>query len=193
MSPITTTVPRTETKSSIHQSTSVGYRVYQPLNPHLIFHFDIIRNTKTLHFEIKLSQAPSLDRKYTKTMRGYTGIMSSTDCSCDLNGNGEKVHIQAKHCLWEPKNTGEAKAEPLWHLRVTVLKDQEARADAPGRRFVRQLLFIMCLSAFKLLILVAAIQIKASSHPCHQSTGGSFRRRFRHAEVWRRNARCYGG
>lgn len=60
--------------------------------------------------------------------------MGSNDCSCDFNGNGEKVHIEDKHCLWQPKNT-HLKEEPLWHLRVLVLKDQEARADAPGRKF----------------------------------------------------------
>jgi len=69
-------------------------------------------------------------------MRGYFGIM--TDCSCAVNGNGEKIHIEEKHCLWQPPTTEEPKPAPLWHLRVQVLKDQEVRGDAPG-----------CIFAFK--------------------------------------------
>jgi hypothetical protein len=68
-------------------------------------------------------------------MRGYYGIMSSSDSSTvDLHGNGEEVHLENKHCLWTPKNTGECK-EPLWHLRVQVLKDQEGRGDCPSKKF----------------------------------------------------------
>ncbi len=69
-------------------------------------------------------------------MRGYIEIMSEN--SCDINGNGERVKIEnaAKRLLWQPQNDGIPKAEPLWHLRVSVLKDQEGRGDAPSRRFV---------------------------------------------------------
>lgn len=139
---MSTTKATTNTAPYIQQTRALDYRsinytIQPPLNPHLILHFDIVRNTQTLHFQIKTSQPPSLDRKFARTMRGYSGIMSSSDCSCDFNGNGEKVHIPTKHSLWEPKNT-EPKQEPLWHLRVQVLKDQEGRADAPGRRFVSQ-------------------------------------------------------
>jgi hypothetical protein len=58
--------------------------------------------------------------------------------SCELNGNGEKVKLEnaAKHLLWQPRNDGIPKQEPLWHLQVSVLKDQEGRGDAPSRRFV---------------------------------------------------------
>jgi hypothetical protein len=57
--------------------------------------------------------------------------------SCELNGNGEKVKLEnaAKHLLWQPRNDGTPKQEPLWHLQVSVLKDQEGRGDAPSRRF----------------------------------------------------------
>jgi hypothetical protein len=75
-------------------------------------------------------------------MRGYFGIMS--DCSCAVNGNGEKIHIEKKHCLWQPPKTEEPKSAPLWHMRVQVLKDQEVRGDAPGRIFVR-LFFNFCI------------------------------------------------
>jgi hypothetical protein len=68
-------------------------------------------------------------------MRGYFGIMGSQDCSCNVNGNGEKVHFENKHCLWTPPRTDSPKEEPMWHLRVSVLKDQEAQGDAPSRRF----------------------------------------------------------
>jgi len=62
--------------------------------------------------------------------------MTLSACSsCDLHGNGEKVQLEDKHCLWQPKNTAEVKDEPLWHLRVSVLKDQEARGDCQSRRF----------------------------------------------------------
>jgi hypothetical protein len=68
-------------------------------------------------------------------MRGYFGIMAEN--SCELNGNGEKVKIEnpAEHMLWQPRNDGALKQEPLWHLRVSVLKDQEGQGDAPSRRF----------------------------------------------------------
>jgi hypothetical protein len=58
--------------------------------------------------------------------------------SCELNGNGEKVKLEnaAKYLLWQPRNDGIPKQEPLWHLQVSVLKDQEGRGDAPSRRFV---------------------------------------------------------
>ncbi len=73
----------------------------------------------------------------TVTMRGYFGIMRSSDSSAvELHGNGEKVLLENKHCLWTPRLTDESK-EPLWHLRVQVLKDHEGRGDAPGRIFVR--------------------------------------------------------
>lgn len=120
----------------LQQSKSSSERTPQhSQNPHVVLHFDIIRNIKTIHFEFSSHKAPTLDRQHKETMRGYAGIMGSSDCSCDLNGNGEKVHIQQKHCLWQPTTNGH-KEEPVWHLRVTVLKDQESRADAPGRRFV---------------------------------------------------------
>lgn len=70
-------------------------------------------------------------------MKGYSGVMTLSACStCDLHGNGEKVQIENKHCLWQPKNTGEPKEEPMYHLRVSVLKDQEVRGDCQSRRFV---------------------------------------------------------
>jgi len=71
-------------------------------------------------------------------MRGYFGIMSSSDSSSvELNGNGEKVHIESKtkHTLWQPKTEGLEVKEPMWHLRVSVLKDQEGRGDCPSRTF----------------------------------------------------------
>ena len=106
-------------------------------NPHLSLVYDIVRNTKTLHFQINISKPPSSNREFLKSMKGYCGIMSASACShCDLHGNGEKVHLENKHCLWQPKNTGETKEEPVWHLRVSVLKDQEARGDCLSRRFV---------------------------------------------------------
>lgn len=147
----------------IHQSRPLKHTSQQSQNPHIVLHFDIIRNTKTLHFEYNTSKAATLDRQYTKTMRGYTGIMGSSDCSCDLNGNGEKVHIQhiTSNCLWQPSPNGH-KEEPVWHLRVTVLKDQESRADAPGRRFVRSSFLIWKL----LLIYVLDLSVYARPHTC---------------------------
>lgn len=58
-----------------------------------------------------------------------------SECSCHRNGNGEKVHLENEKCLWTPPRTDSPKEEPLWHLRVSVLKDQEIRGDAPARRF----------------------------------------------------------
>jgi len=61
-------------------------------------------------------------------------MCSSDSSAVELHGNGEKVHLENKHCLWTPRKTDESK-EPLWHLRVQVLKDHEGRGDAPGRIF----------------------------------------------------------
>ncbi|CZT03425.1 uncharacterized protein RAG0_10180 [Rhynchosporium agropyri] len=103
-------------------------------NPHLVLTHDIVRNIKTLHFQINTLQPLSPNREYLqKSMKGYFGVMTNSPCSsCYPNGNGEQV---GKHCLWQPKNTTEPKDEPLWHLRVSVLKDQEARGDCQSRRF----------------------------------------------------------
>ncbi|TVY30139.1 hypothetical protein LHYA1_G001097 [Lachnellula hyalina] len=67
-------------------------------------------------------------------MRGYSSIMSSTDSSTTaLSGNGQKVCLENNHHLWEPKIS--TATEPLWHMRVLVLKDQEGQGDCPGRYF----------------------------------------------------------
>lgn len=108
-------------------------------NPHLILTYDLVRNTKTLHYTIKTNQpispVPSPEGDHSKSMRGYFGIMAEN--SCEVNGNGERVKIEnaAKHLLWQPRSDS-PKQEPMWHLRVSVLKDQEGRGDAPSRRFV---------------------------------------------------------
>ena len=108
----------------------------ETLNPHFILTYDLVRNTKTLHYTIKTNQLPSPEREHPTSMRGYFGIMAEN--SCEINGNGEKIKIEdvAKHLLWQPRNDGITRQEPLWHLRVSVLKDQEGRGDAPSRRFV---------------------------------------------------------
>jgi len=112
----------------------------ETLNPHSIITYDLIRNTKTLHYTIRTNQppspSPSPQKEHSSSMRGYFGIMAEN--SCEINGNGEKVTIEntAKHLLWQPRNDSIPKQEPLWHLRVSVLKNQEGRGDAPSRRFV---------------------------------------------------------
>jgi len=60
--------------------------------------------------------------------------MSSTEI---LNGNGEKVALNnTQHTLWQPKpHTGSEISEPLWYLRVSILKDHDGRGDCPSRRF----------------------------------------------------------
>jgi hypothetical protein len=65
--------------------------------------------------------------------------MSSSDSSIvELNGNGSKVEIPhtPKHTLWQPNASSTSTPEPLWHLRVSVLKDEEGMGDCPSRRFV---------------------------------------------------------
>jgi hypothetical protein len=100
----------------------------------LILTHNVVRDIKILlHFQIKPTQIPSPESELSKTMRGYFGIMSES--SCHRNGNGEKVHLENKKCLWTPPRTDSPKEEPLWHLRVSILKDQEIRGDAPPRRF----------------------------------------------------------
>jgi len=72
-------------------------------------------------------------------MRGYSGIMTTSDSSsCSLNGDGSPVHtpnLSTTPTLWEPKPGGVQTPEPLWHLRVAVLKDQEGQGDCRGRCF----------------------------------------------------------
>jgi hypothetical protein len=72
-------------------------------------------------------------------MRGYFEIMSSSESSTvELNGNGQKVDLPhtLRHTLWQPKTSGAATPEPMWHLRVAVLKDEEGMGDCPNKRFV---------------------------------------------------------
>lgn len=61
-------------------------------------------------------------------------MSTSDNNSIAINGNGEKVCLDNKHHLWEPKS-GLETGEPLWHLRVSVLKDQEGQGDCPSRYF----------------------------------------------------------
>jgi hypothetical protein len=124
------------TKSHKLHLRLLNYTPAQTQNPYVILTHDLVRNTKTLHYTIQTSQPPRPEREHSKSMRGYFGMMSEN--SCDVNGNGERVKIDnaAKHLLWQPRNEGTPKEEPLWHLRVSVLKDQEGRGDAPSRRFV---------------------------------------------------------
>jgi hypothetical protein len=126
----------TITKSSKQHLIPLKHIPLQTENPHLILTYDLVRNTETLHYTIKTNQPPSPEREHSRSMKGYFGIMS--DNSCELNGNGERIKIEnaAKHMLWTPRNEDTPKQEPLWHLRVSVLKDQEGRGDAPSRRFV---------------------------------------------------------
>ncbi|KAH7419564.1 hypothetical protein BKA64DRAFT_20603 [Cadophora sp. MPI-SDFR-AT-0126] len=116
-----------------------GYFKHKPQakeNPHLVLIHDIVRNIKTLHFIINTSEPIGSNRGYLTSMKGYLGVMTLSACSSgDLHGNGEKVQLEDKHCLWQPKNSTETTDEPLWHLRVSVLKDQEARGDCQSRRF----------------------------------------------------------
>ncbi|PQE14074.1 hypothetical protein CJF30_00006867 [Rutstroemia sp. NJR-2017a BBW] len=53
-----------------------------------------------------------------------------------LDGSGQKVDLPHAnpHHLWEQHNQLATKT-PVWHLRVTVLKDQEARGDCPPHIF----------------------------------------------------------
>jgi hypothetical protein len=126
----------TTTKSNKHHLRLLKHIPPQTQNPHYILIHDLVRNPKSLHYTIKTNQPPSPEREYSTSMRGYLGIMS--DNSCELNGNGERVKIEnaAKHMLWQPRNESSPKQEPLWHLRVSVLKDKEGRGDVPSRRFV---------------------------------------------------------
>ncbi|TVY84020.1 hypothetical protein LSUE1_G002957 [Lachnellula suecica] len=103
-------------------------------NPYIVLTHDIIRNTKTLHYTFHILQPLTPNRVHSKSMRGYFGIMNSTDDTIELNGNGARVCLENKHHLWEPK-AGFQTAEPLWHLRVSVLKDQEGQGDCPSRYF----------------------------------------------------------
>jgi hypothetical protein len=71
--------------------------------------------------------------------------MTSTDIhpTVPLHDNGSEVLFEKSdsntkvHTLWQPKPNGELRAEPLWHLRVNVLKDGDVRGDCPSRSFVR--------------------------------------------------------
>ncbi|KAF5874050.1 uncharacterized protein Bfra_004056 [Botrytis fragariae] len=67
-------------------------------------------------------------------MRGYSDIMNASDK--ELHGNGQKVDFphenMGAHTLWKQNSEG---TTPIWHLRVTVLKNSDARGDCPNRIF----------------------------------------------------------
>jgi len=136
MSSTTTVTRNTTTRSRPKHINFTSLRPIVLQNPHIILTHDIVRNTKTLHYTIRTFQPPSPNSDYSQSMRGYFGIMSTSDnSSVSLNGNGEKVCLENKHHLWQPKSVLET-GEPLWHLRVSVLKDQEGQGDCPSRYFV---------------------------------------------------------
>ncbi|PQE08375.1 hypothetical protein CJF32_00002550 [Rutstroemia sp. NJR-2017a WRK4] len=70
------------------------------------------------------------------SLRGYSDIMHSDENMVVLDGSGQKVDLPHAnpHHLWEQQNQLGTKT-PVWHLRVTVLKDQEARGDCPPHIF----------------------------------------------------------
>lgn len=68
-------------------------------------------------------------------MRGYSVIMNTSDK--ELHGNGQKVDFPHEdigaHTLWKQNSEGTI---PIWHLRVTALKNGDFRGDCPNRVFV---------------------------------------------------------
>lgn len=68
-------------------------------------------------------------------MRGYSDIMNTSDK--ELHGNGQKVDFPHEdigaHTLWKQNSEGTI---PIWHLRVTALKNGDFRGDCPNRVFV---------------------------------------------------------
>jgi hypothetical protein len=86
---------------------------------------------QTQHYLFTMS--PSL----RPSLRGYSDIMHSDENIVVLDGSGQKVDLPHAnpHHLWEQHNRLGTKT-PVWHLRVTVLKDQEARGDCPPHIFV---------------------------------------------------------
>lgn len=135
--PATTTkkTQRSNSNNSLIQDSR--FVTIPPQNPEVVLTHDIVRDTQTLHFQIRTYQAPSPEREYNMAMRGYFAIMSSSDSSSsDISGCGEEVKFDTStHCLWQPRCTDSPK-EPLYHLRLSVLKDSEGRGDCPSRRFV---------------------------------------------------------
>ncbi|KAA8572213.1 hypothetical protein MFRU_060g00110 [Monilinia fructicola] len=70
-------------------------------------------------------------------MRGYSDIMNTSDNpSVELHGNGQRVTLPHEevgaHTLWKQNSSTRT---PIWHLRVTVLKDGDIRGDCPNRIF----------------------------------------------------------
>ncbi|KAF7879892.1 uncharacterized protein EAF02_007529 [Botrytis sinoallii] len=67
-------------------------------------------------------------------MRGYSDIMNASDK--ELHGNGQRVDLphenMGAHTLWKQNSE---RTTPIWHLRVTVLKNGDARGDCPNRVF----------------------------------------------------------
>ncbi|KAL2064397.1 hypothetical protein VTL71DRAFT_4891 [Oculimacula yallundae] len=143
-------------------------------NPHLVLTHDIVRNIKTLHFEINRSEPLSPNREYLqRSMKGYFGVMAQSACSsCDLHGNGSPVHLEDKHCLWQPKDSTETKEEPLWHLRVSVLKDQEVRGDCQSRRFAFKSLHHLTHAANQLDAAFKSFDIKKCGVSTPDAMGG---------------------
>ncbi|ESZ92236.1 hypothetical protein SBOR_7362 [Sclerotinia borealis F-4128] len=75
-------------------------------------------------------------------MRGYSDIMNSSENpSVELHGNGQKVTFPQEnvgaHTLWKQQSSTTV---PIWHLRVSVLKNGDARGDCPNRIFAFQTL-----------------------------------------------------
>lgn len=100
-------------------------------------------------------------------MRGYSDIMNTSDNpSVELHGNGQRVTLPHEevgaHTLWKQNSSTRT---PIWHLRVTVLKDGDIRGDCPNRIFVS--LLILSFIIIHLLIAFLVLQNLRGCHSCY--------------------------
>ncbi|KAB8301671.1 hypothetical protein EYC80_003506 [Monilinia laxa] len=98
---------------------------------------DYFISTNISNNQINPSQVESNQVKSSQVKSRYSDIMNTSDNpSVELHGNGQRVTLPHEdvgaHTLWKQNSTTRP---PIWHVRVTVLKDGDIRGDCPNRIF----------------------------------------------------------
>ncbi|CAG8974684.1 hypothetical protein HYALB_00006419 [Hymenoscyphus albidus] len=100
-------------------------------NPKLVLTHDVVRNTKTLDCTIYTSQEASPAREYPAALRPYADTTSkrrNKDISIIV-----ELPMEECHQIW--RREGQIKKIPLWHLKISVLRDSHIRENCPSKSF----------------------------------------------------------
>ncbi|CAG8956056.1 hypothetical protein HYFRA_00011839 [Hymenoscyphus fraxineus] len=115
------------TNINVTKPKAIVISSYPPLiqNPKLVLTHDIVRNTKTLDCTIYTNQEASPAREYPAALRAYADITSKR--------RNKDLPMEECHQIW--RREGQIKKIPLWHLKISVLRDPYIRESCPSKSF----------------------------------------------------------